>query len=470
MIFTERTENNEIVFNESKKVPDGPDAYIVDNGKGQYDVFYKDENIGTVDSVQDGRDHLREYRKDHEESAIEDDIFVSTNNGGSYIFDALYESYIESKIESEERLAYALKQSMVISEADYSNIKVLQESKLGDKIKATWKRFVAFIKGLIAKFMESMSNILLSEKSYLERYKDIILKKQLKDADYTFLGDYTEAINRLINTEIPLFDYNKYKTQLEAEDDGDLVKELMRGKDFNYDDEKALAEQFKTYFMASENGSVTIYSSKINMTDVYNFCYNFDKIKEVVDKDTKRLEDSTRAIEREINTKLNVTATNTVNNVEKPAESDSAEEESAVLSEKVVIKKKETSSAADKMSSTQNRDTDAEKASANTGANAAIADNKEANDISNAANKWIRVCRPIIAAKLTAYQAIAKDYMTIIRDHVRSYGGTDKKSTENDISIKTGTKYSKYSAVNNAQRDADAANAEADKVKDKTKK
>lgn len=384
-------------------------------------------------------------------------ITFSGNNGGSYIYDGLYESYIQAKIDSEDRLAFALKESMVISEADYSNIRALQEAKLGDKIKSKWKKFIAFIKGMIAKFMESISNILLDEKEYLEKYKDIILKKKPKDdMEFSYAGDYEEGIKRLINTQVPLFDYYNYKKELEAEGDGDLAEKIV-GNGFNYEDGETLSEQFKSYFLALEKGQNQGKFSQLNMTDIYNFCYNFNKIKDIVDKDIDRLEASTRAIESAINKELTATSNNTaIDNTASQTsatttstESDNSAnntstEESTIIFEKVEIKEdKPSTDAVSKMKSTNDKDVESEKDSATAGAAVAKGDNKEASDITRAANKWIDVCRPLIAAKLTACQQIAKDYMDIIRAHVRSYGGTDKKSKEGNKAPDTANKYTK---------------------------
>lgn len=432
-------------------------------------------------------------------------LAFSGNNGGSYMHDALYESYIQAKIDAEDRLAFALKESMVISEADYSNIRAIQEAKLSDKVKATWKKFIAFIKGLVAKFMESLSNILLDEKAYLEKYKDIILNKKPKeDMEYSYTGNYTKGINRLINTEVPMFDYYKYRKELEAEGDAELVQKIMSGKQFNYDDGETLAEQFKSYFLALEDGQQEGKFANLNMTDIYNFCYNFNKIKGIVDKDINRLEASTRAIENAINKELaaagndaagdkveNTTTNTQTNTTNQSANKTTVNKASAtidgekvdadvvdnktgaklasaiisnrgsIISEKVEISgDKPSSDATSKMSSTQNRDADAEKDAASAGA--AVA--KDANDVSKAANKWIDVCRPLIAAKLTACQQIAKDYMDIIRAHVRSYGGVDKKSKEGNKGKDTGSKYSKHSDVEKAKANAERAKAEADKA------
>lgn len=409
----------------------------------------------------------------YNESYIDDNdmnnqiLAFSSNNGGSYMHDALYESYIQAKIDAEDRLAFALKESMVISEADYSNIRVLQEAKLADKIKAKWKKFIAFIKGIVARFMESMSNILLDEKEYLEKYKDTILKKKPKDnMEYSYTGNYVKGINRIINTEVPMFDYYKYRKELEAEGDGDLVQKIMSGKQFNYDDGETLSEQFKSYFLAYEDGQQEGKFSNLNMTDIYNFCYNFNKIKGVVDKDINRLEASTRAIESAINKELTATNNDAAGDNVEGAQTNTATqttEESAIFTEKVEINDKASSDPSSKMQSTQNRDNEAEKDAATAGAAVAKSDNKEASDITNAANKWIDVCRPLIAAKLTACQQIAKDYMDIIRAHVRSYGGTDKKSKEGNKAPDKANKYSKHSDVEKAKANAERAKNEADK-------
>ena len=392
-------------------------------------------------------------------------LAFSGNSGGSYMHDALYESYVQAKIDAEDRLALALKEDMLISEADYSNIKALHEAKLGDNIKSKWKKFVAFIKGLIAKFMESMTNLLLDEKDYLEKYKDIILKKTPKDdMEYSYTGNYQEGIKRLINTEIPMFDYYKYQKALEAEDESDLVNAIMSGKNFNYNDGETLPEQFKGYFLALEDGQQEGKFSSLKMVDIYNFCYNFNKIKGIVDKDISRLEASTRAIETAINKELNSTGTVAPTGGAAGGDGGAATSESFIFTEAdgeeapkntgLKISKPSTD-AASKMTSTQERDKDAENDVASNNTAKAKEEGKEAADITKAADRWINVCRSIISAKLTACQQIAKDYMDIIRAHVRSYGGTDKKSKEGNTSAGTASTY---------QKDADKAKAEAERA------
>lgn len=484
MIYSEYIKNNKSSINEgladikTDVIPKGDHFEVIIDGESYAEVRTKEEGYEEI------REYKKEYMRKHNlESANESEVLsFSGNTGGSYMHDALYESYIQAKINSEDRLAFALKEAMVITESDYSNIRAIQEAKLSDRIKATWKKFIAFIKGMVAKFMESMSNILLDEKTYLEKYKDIILKKKPKDdMEYSYTGNYTKGINRLINTEVPMFDYYKYREQLEAESDGPLVQEIMKGKNFNYDDGETLAEQFKSYFLALEDGQQEGKFSNLNMTDIYNFCYNFNKIKGVVDKDISRLEASTRAIENAINKELAATnndaAGDKVENPEAKTTTSTAtdqasgnknvsldKEESAILTEKVEINNTPSSDVSSKIGSTGNRDENAEKDAADAGTIVAKSGNKQADDITKAANKWIDVCRPLIAAKLTACQQIAKDYMDIIRAHVRSYGGSDKKSKEGNKAPDKANKYNKNSDVEKAKADAEKAKKDAEQT------
>ena len=152
------------------------------------------------------------------------EVILNGANSTNYMTSGIYESYIENQIANQERLAYYLREAGVISEAAASNIIALNEAKLSDNIKAKWNKFLAFIKSIAAKFMESMSNLLLSEKSYLEKYKDIILKKKPReDLEYSYTGDYDEGIDRLIKTECPIFNYEKHAEALRKDGYADII-------------------------------------------------------------------------------------------------------------------------------------------------------------------------------------------------------------------------------------------------------
>lgn len=430
------------------------------------------------------------------------EVILNGANGTNYMTSGIYESYIENQIANQERLAYYLREAGVISEAAASNIIALNEAKFSDNIKAKWNKFLAFIKGIAAKFMESMSNLLLSEKSYLEKYKDIILKKKPReDLEYSYTGDYDEGIDRLIKTECPIFNYEKHAEALRKDGYADIIKIVMAGRDFTYNEAETLPNLFKAYYIAAERGVHKGKFTDLNMTNLYNFCYNFKKIEDIVKKDQNHLEQTTSQITAAIQKQLRERGENTsdVKTTDQAAAkpqsgksggSDTATNDNgsgAAHSEPTTVSsdnsgqsgKQEsgaygyghyfneaedkvkvgtglniTNTSATSQMGSYNKNTSKNVTDDEKNANATAAANDKTSteeDINKITNKWISVCRPLITAKLTACEQIARDYMTIIRAHIRSYGG-DTKNANDDKSPQQGTNYQKPQPEENKEQ------------------
>lgn len=222
-----------------------------------------------------------------------------------------YESYLDSKID-----ARRLGEIRTFNE----NGVLLEATKFGNFIKDKWKKLIAFIKSIGQKFMESMSRILLSQKSYLEKYKNIIIGKKPKDIPFSYTGDYEIGIRRMIETECPVFNFAKYGEALKLETDGDALKHIMNQEGHsefsnNFDDgDDNIAGQLKSYFIAEEKGIKEGNFKDLNMKDIYNFCYNFVEMENMVKKDQNKLDQSTALIESYINDKVNKNKANAANN------------------------------------------------------------------------------------------------------------------------------------------------------------
>ena len=420
-------------------------------------------------------------------------------NATSSLYAGIYESYLQEQISNQERLAFYLKESGVITESAASHIIAVNEAKLSDNVKAKWNKFIAFIKGIVAKFIESMTNILLNEKSYLEKYKDIILKKKPReDLEYSYTGDYDEGIDRLIKTECPIFNYEKHAEALRHEGYADIIKIIMSGKDFTYNEAETLPNLYKAYYIAAERGVHKGKFSDLNMTNLYNFCYNFSKIEDIVKKDQQHLEQSTTqiatAIQKELREKgeQDVSKKTAPDAAGKPQTAKSGGADTATDNSKPAADSGKSGSGTDQGSGSSGKnesaanfkgsyftEADNDKVKVGTGLNitntsatsqmgsynkndagnvsddtkqgnadAAAKDNTTEEDINKITNKWISVCRPLITAKLTACEQIARDYMAIIRAHIRSYGG-DTKNANDDKSPQQGTNYQKPNNNNN---------------------
>lgn len=386
-------------------------------------------------------------------------LYLTNNTGHNYLNEAVYVDYLADKIYNEQRLAREINKTLIMKESTttvaqkVNRIAAINEAKLSDNIKSKWNKFITFIKTLMGKFMESMTKILLDEKGYLEKYKDIILKKRPKDdIEFSYTGDYKEAANRLMNTELPLFNYEEYKNELKAEGNIVLAQKLL--KNFQLDSGRELAEQMKEYFIAADKGETKgKLSSGVNMTDLYNFCYNFKKIKDITDKDINHLESSTTAIQNAINTEIR----------KQPA--DNTVEKTETQTESAIIREADDSNGAQENQQEKKPDNSDNNKSVNTNlsiktntysddnkkvdnvndaktANANAASKESETDIDAMITKWISVCRTIITAKWTASEQIAKDYMALIRAHVKSYVGTKEDKADNKAASQ-GTNYQK---------------------------
>lgn len=415
-------------------------------------------------------------------------IHLNNNVASLYLYESAYANYIDNIISNEEALARSLKSAIPVTESSYSNLTAITEGSLSDNIKARCAKLVEFIKSLFAKFMESLTKILLDQKDYLKKYEDIIKKKRPKAdmGDISYTGDYEKGIKRCIETTVPVFDYRKYEAGLKAAiADGDadnkdqkLVELIMQGREgFKYDAGESLEAQFKNYFICAEAGENKHKFADMNFTNMYNFCYNFKDIENNNKKDLNYLEKSTSAmvsyIESQQKSQGDNTNTNTqVSTTQQPTKQDNSNQsqtpdapseqqdksnESNIinhLTSYTYIKEEESDStpsgktgmkfvntnAPSQMSSYTSRDSlsDNEKHTAAIGS-----DGVNLSDLQKMADRWNNICRIIIGAKLNAVTQIAKDYMTIIREHVRSYVGKKDDSKDNRTA-QQGDDYSQY--------------------------
>lgn len=385
------------------------------------------------------------------------DIVQIGNKVNYYTQMCYYEEYLENKINNESILASKIRSHISINESSYKKVTAILEARLSDNIKSKWQKFIGFIKNLFAKFAESMTAFFTNNKEYLEKYKDIILRKKPKDIDYSYNGDYKVGIDRCINTAVPVYDGAKYANALEKDVDADTESNtlsiIMQGREgFKNDSASAASDNFKEYFMGQDKGEHKGKFTDLNFTDLYNFCKNSDKINEIVRKDLKYLDDSSDAIRKAIEEKFNADKKNEqvlqnsssyVNEDAEPQPDDPPKPDSNPTTDDNAGKSNLniSSDAVSQMGSMGDRKA-LDKETTDKFADAAAGSGKELQKISSMITKWSTICRALISAKCTAVNQIAKDYMDIIRAHVRSYVGQSKNKEDNK-SQDTATNYYK---------------------------
>ena len=390
------------------------------------------------------------------------DLILNKNTDHDYTMEAAYESYIQNRIDQENRINNLLAECTILNEANTGiitktrQISVLYEANLKDSIKAKFNKFIQFLKNIWGKFMSNMTKALGDEKTYLEKYSDIINKQKGKsDIKVSYYGNYNKAVDRINRVIVPPFDWNTMHEALSDEENAYgkffALNKISGMNDFEYDENNELAAQLKEYFIAGEDGQTDTTMDKIDLKSAYNFCWNFKKIQQVTEKDIKNMESSAMKIDQAVNNKL---AENP--NAKPETAQGGSKEESAIMGLREDGESsddnnnngndgdKPTTSTTLNISkgsgSFQRQDTDTQKANADTQTSAIMdkqGDKSNADyskEVSNVIDNYMTVCRAVITAKWTGAQQIAKDYMNIIKAHVNSYVGTDMGKGNNNNS------------------------------------
>ena len=389
------------------------------------------------------------------------DLILNKNTAHDYTMEAAYESYIQNRIDQENRINNLLAECTILNEANTGiitktrQISVLYEANLKDSIKAKFNKFIQFLKNIWGKFMSNMTKALGDEKTYLEKYSDIINKQKGKsDIKVSYYGNYNKAVDRINRVIVPPFDWNTMHEALSDEENAYgkffALNKISGMNDFEYDENNELAAQLKEYFIAGEDGQTDTTMDKIDLKSAYNFCWNFKKIQQVTEKDIKNMESSAMKIDQAVNNKL---AENP--NTKPETAQGGSKEESAMIGLREDGESsdnnnngndgdKPTTSTTLNISkgsgSFQRQDTNTQKANADTQTSAIMdkqGDKSNADyskEVSNVIDNYMTVCRAVITAKWTGAQQIAKDYMNIIKAHVNSYVGTDMGKGNNNNS------------------------------------
>lgn len=441
-----------------------------------------------------------------------------------YVYQNSYFNYLlEADLETERMNSY-IQECVILSEGKNVNLKLLSLNEdVGDKIRNGWDKFIAFIKRIWAKFTESITRMMNTDVGYLEKYKDIILGKKLKEVSIT-MRPYNIGLQRLTQSIVPVFSTNLLAT-INPKDDTDIKfkKTLIH----TYDGKTEFPSFAKEYFLGGEEQEFTEHS--INMTDLYNFCKDKKKIMSNLEKDQKTITDAANASQTLLTGKLNEIKTKqqqpaagaTVNNngqggaaptsggatpptTSKIVKSNNAQEtitdfeyngkkytipsgkklvdkgngtvvvESAIAYSRVyntVLNELEfnkpgngnSSAASSANSNTASQASGTSSVKANTTNNVdkdhdtnnqATQDTKLAQEEVATLESKIAIyrndCSTILTAKMTAVEAIYRDYMKIIKKHVSDYVGTDKSG--DNTSAKTGSDY-----TNNRIKELDQA-------------
>jgi hypothetical protein len=298
---------------------------------------------------------------------------------------------------------------------------------------------------------------------YDQGVKNIV---ETKIADFTsqdFSAVFKMATEQVVNNTSPEDAMNKYinssiglRSLKECQDKIGITADDLANTD-------NVRIKSKAYFLGGQER--TISTTSLNMTDLYNFCYDYTKLTKELEKQYNSFMTSCTNIattfENEIKKGYNNAATQesvysnlynglvTIHELERQETSNTAKDKQAATSDMVDAASKSYQKADDKNVENTKQ-----------GANA-IGDrmaksgttkenfNTAVKTISEVVNQYKNIYGIIFSQKLNAAKQIYKDYMSLLRAHVRDYVGDTKTP---DTVQQTGTNYNAGNPQQNNQQ------------------
>lgn len=206
-----------------------------------------------------------------------------------YTREASYTSFLINEMMEHVKMEAAIKEAVILAEGrEIPEFNIIHESFF-DKVKETWDKFTAFIKRIWAKFTEKMMSTFDVDKPYLEKYRDIILKKPVQ---FTTVSMINCNIERIVQAKLEAFDYNLMKEDLK--DPSKLAHRFISDYDVSWDTDDDFVGWCKKYFCNGSEQEEPIDPSKLDMASMFDYCITWkDKMKPALEKDIQAINNST---------------------------------------------------------------------------------------------------------------------------------------------------------------------------------
>lgn len=231
--------------------------------------------------------------------------------------------YMESIMEQQNSLKSFINECVILAEGSnvISKLKAFneeEENKGTNAFLAILQKAGEFISRLWNKFIHNVQRFVNNQK-WLEKNKDIILNKDgkypVKFKENRKLLNYFDGIARVKSSQLPRFDYANIKDQLTSDENAFrwMAKEI--GLSYEATDTSAFSTALKNYFLGAktkdefegkyEGTEYTNDQLTAKMKDIYDYCHDYDKIKDELQKYKDIWDVSLKAATDIVNEKIN---------------------------------------------------------------------------------------------------------------------------------------------------------------------
>jgi len=358
----------------------------------------------------------------------------------------IFESMIE-----DAKLQLFINESIALSEKDLTNLSLINEG-FKDKVKVAWDKLMAMIAKIWAKFMAKVDELFKSNSDYLSKYKNIILNVPLSDEEYN-MYPYWKGTDELKKLKVPKFESDKI-----LKDNDECAAEYYK-KYYKKDIE--LKDNIRNILRGSDE-MTNIPKGQIPMTEMYNYCKDFDKLASLIEKDVKALEDGGNTVKK----LLRQIKTESVDIISGERYVYSSILESFINEKVIPGGDKNKDGKPDDTEKKNNGELNKKAANGDEGSIKLI------NDKIDSAKTYVRVSQSVISVKMEIAQSAYEDYMFIIKDHVKKNADAKPKK---DNSTEDTKKKEDTSSKENKQNEKDSGSTDKgysiiDKVKNAVKK
>lgn len=323
---------------------------------------------------------------------------------------------------------------LIESGASIDDYKILTEGII-EKTKNKLNTLLQGVSKIIGNFIETVKSLTNKDKSYLNDYKDIILKKPLKETEYKMFK-FLNIQDKVLSAKVPAFNLSNISNIKEKDE---MISKLFPSYSSRITDKNTFEDVIEVEFRGSKEQQY-VKSSDLNMNKMFNFCVDYENCISRIKSDLKSINDAGKeAIDKIKNVERTGVSTEASHYMEEFYYSIINEQ---IIYEEPLVQKK--SKVDNELDQTVGRN--------KTNVNNIEGKNKEVtdNDAKNVENDkveetiksielYIEVCTNFLSVKMSVMEDIYKTYMYIIRDHVRSYSGENKKEKSDNKKSSTTT-------------------------------
>lgn len=391
-----------------------------------------------------------------------------------YIMETELFWYNENKRRQQTSMESYLRECMILAESSnvIGKLRAIneEEKKSGwERIKEGFKKFGEFIKRIFAKFIDRLTRFFQNNKAWLDKHRAVILNNPFKFEGVT-MYNYADGVKRMVGAAVPNFEYDAIQSNLTSDQTAyEWMAKSIGYQDYKYadSDDSSFNKDIQNWFRGGED-QIFIEAKKLNMSDIFNYCYEYNKMEEQVKKDQGIVDKATESAKTLIDKRIsNMTADKAAASAEtsekEPKPDLTGTGESAVafsnvygtyitedikVADPVEDKKDDTTTpnkassatgkvgekdatAASNMKNRQDSDKTAEEIKDANTKSVTDADNSVIEEMGKKCTRYQAAASGVLSAKVTVIEQCYKDYMKLLVAHVESYIG--KKQNNNKV-------------------------------------